>query len=114
MSSKDEAQRLRDIIQNIDNAVDYVGARNHTVFAADQKTVDAVERCIDRIAEAMIKIGVDRMAEIAPDISFPGVRQLGNIMRHEYDVVDTRLVFAMVVDRMPRLRAACAVTLAGS
>ena len=59
----------------------------------------------------MIKIGVNRMAEIAPGVPLPGVRQLGNIMRHEYDVVDTRLVFAMVVDRMPKLRAVCAAVL---
>ena len=113
MSSNDEAQRLRDIIQNIDNAMDYVGTRNHAAFAADQKTVDAVERCIERMAEAMIKIGVDRMVEIAPDIPLPGIRQLGNIMRHEYDVIDTRLVYAMVVDRMPKLRASCAAVLVG-
>ena len=90
-----------------------MGQRSHDDFAAEQMRVDAVERCIERMAEAMIKIGADRMAAIAPDIPLPGVRQLGNILCHEYGEVDTRLVNAIVVDRMPNLREACERTLAG-
>lgn len=91
-----------------------MGQRSHDDFAAEQMRVDAVERCIERMAEAMIKIGADRMAAIAPDIPLPGVRQLGNILRHEYGEVDTRLVYAIVVERMPKLREACERALAGN
>ena len=112
MPSSDEARRLRDIIENIDHAVSYVGTRGHDAFAAERMRVDAVERCIERMAEAMIKIGAARMAAIAPEIPLPGIRQLGNILRHEYDQVDPRLVHAIVTERMPRLRAACERALA--
>jgi uncharacterized protein with HEPN domain len=105
--SRDEARRLRDVLDAIDNAVDFVGGRGHGEFAADRMRVYAVERCIERMAEAMIKIGAERMAAIAPDIEYPGIRQLGNILRHQYDEVDVRLVHAIVVERMPRLREAC-------
>ena len=111
MPSSDEPKRLRDIIENIDAAMSYVGERSPDAFAAERMRVDAVERCIERMAEAMIKIGAERMAVIAPDIPLPGVRQLGNILRHEYGEVDTRLVHAIVVDRMPKLREACAAAL---
>jgi uncharacterized protein with HEPN domain len=107
MPSSDEAQRLRDIVENIDNALAYVGTRSHADFAGDQMRIDAVERCIERMAEAMIKIGELRMAEIAPDIPLPALRQLGNILRHEYGEVDLRLIYSIVVERMPVLRAAC-------
>ena len=107
MPSSDEAQRLRDIVENIDNALSYVGARSHAVFATDQMRVDAVERCIERMAEAMIKIGEAQMAQITPDIPLPALRQLGNILRHEYGEVDIRLIYTIVVERMPILRAAC-------
>lgn len=113
MPSSDEARRLRDVIENIDNATRYVGGLAGDDFAADRMRVDAVERCIERMAEAMIKIGPERMAVIAPDIGLPGIRQLGNILRHEYDQVDARLVHAIVTDRMPRLREACAWELGG-
>jgi len=111
MPSRDEARRLRDVVDNIDQATRYLGGRDCAAFAADRMRVDAVERCIERMAEAMIKIGAERMAAIAPDIELPGVRQLGNIMRHEYDQVDVRLVHRIVVERMPRLRQACAKAL---
>lgn len=114
MPSSDEARRLRDVIENIDNATRYLGGRDAEAFAADQMPVDAVERCIERMAEAMIKIGAERMAEIAPDIPLPGIRQLDNILRHAYGEVDTRLVHAIVVERMPRLRLACERALGGS
>lgn len=113
MPSRDEKRRLRDVIENIDQATEYLGGRNLEAFAIDRMRVDAVERCIERMAEAMIKIGPRRMAAIAPDIELPGVRQLGNILRHEYDQVDVRLVHAIVVERMPRLRVACAAALEG-
>ena len=107
MSSSDEPRRLRDIIVNIDRAVDYVGELSHDRFAADQMRIDAVERCLERIAEAMVKIGEARMLEIAPDTPLPAVRGLGNILRHEYDRVDTRLIYALVTERLPGLREAC-------
>ena len=69
--------------------------------------VDVVERCIERMAEAMIKIGEARMGEIAPDIPLPALRQLGNILRHEYGEVDIRLIHTILVERMPVLRTAC-------
>ena len=52
-------------------------------------------------------IGEARMAAVAPEISLPALRQLGNILRHEYGEVDIRLIRALVVERMPVLRAAC-------
>lgn len=112
MPSRDEPRRLRDVIENIDRATRYLDGRDCAAFAADRMRVDAVERCIERMAEAMIKIGAARMAEIAPEVELPGVRQLGNILRHEYDQVDVRLVHRIVVERMPRLRAACEKALA--
>ncbi len=107
MPSSDEAQRLGDIIENIDNALAYVGQRSVVDFEADQMRIDAVERCIERMAEAMIKIGEARMAEIAPDVPLPALRQLGNVLRHEYGEVDIRLIYSIVMDRMPNLRSAC-------
>ena len=59
MSSSREAQRLQDIVENIDAARSYVGDMAIEAFIADRKTVDACERCLQRITEAVIKIGED-------------------------------------------------------
>lgn len=35
----------------------HLGAMNFTAFAADAKTHDAVERCLERICEAAYRLG---------------------------------------------------------
>ena len=56
----------RDVVENIDRIDSYLVGSDRLAFSADTKTIDAVERCLQRITEAVIKIGSDRMAVIAP------------------------------------------------
>lgn len=76
-------------------------------FRADRKTVDAVERCLERITEACIKIGTARMSRIAPDQPMSAIRSLGNMLRHEYDVIDLRTIYETAGSDLPALVAAC-------
>lgn len=57
MSSEREALRLQDIIENIDRIESYMIGLDRESFAKDSRTIDAVERCLQRITEAVIKIG---------------------------------------------------------
>lgn len=57
MSSDRVRQRLNDVIENIDRIRDHIGPMSFAEFERDAKTVDAVERCLQRITEAVIKIG---------------------------------------------------------
>lgn len=107
MSSRPESFRLNDIIENIDAIQTYVTDMSITVFERDRRTLDAVERCLQRITEAAIRIGDSRMAEIAPDVPFHQVRGLGNALRHEYHRIDARSIFLLLSDELPALRAAC-------
>ncbi|MDX3900538.1 MAG: DUF86 domain-containing protein [Sphingobium sp.] len=76
-------------------------------YVADPKTMNASERCLERVIEATIKIGKDRMAIIAPDLPADAVRGLGNVLRHGYDQISAELIFATIRDRLPGLREAC-------
>lgn len=107
MSFEREGQRLSDIIENIDAIASYVGTMDFDAFVCDGKTIDATERCLQRITEAAIKIGPDRMQSIAPELPLAAVRGLGNMLRHEYDSIDLRSIFNTVIDDLPKLRAAC-------
>ncbi len=111
MSSRREPQRLRDIIENIDAIQAYVAGMAFDAFAADRKTMDASERCLERIIEATVKIGEDRMQEIAPEIPARAVRGLGNMLRHAYDHIDLAYIFTTIQRDLPPLRAACAAAL---
>ncbi len=64
MSTEREALRLQDIIDNADRIASYVAGMDYAAFAADARTVDAVERCLQRLTEAAIKIGPERMAQV--------------------------------------------------
>ncbi|WBQ15644.1 DUF86 domain-containing protein [Sphingobium yanoikuyae] len=111
MSSKREQQRLLDIVENCEAVAEYINGMDFVAFAADRKTIDASERCLQRITEAVIKVGKDRMQQIAPIVPADAVRGLGNLLRHEYDRVDLHIIFATLAESLPQLRAACIAAL---
>ena len=107
MSSEREALRLGDIIENIDRIESYMIGLDRQSFAKDLRTIDAVERCLQRITEAVIKIGPERMAEISPQTPVDAVRGLGNVLRHDYDQVDLGVIYLTMRESLPELRADC-------
>jgi uncharacterized protein with HEPN domain len=105
-------RRLMDIIENIDRATSYLGALSLEDFRKDDMRMDAVERCLQRITEATIKIGSEKMASIAPGFPAYQARAMGNILRHEYDQINAEIVYNTVKSDLPVLRAACEAALA--
>lgn len=111
MSTDRESRRLADIIENIEAIMGYTAKLSFEEFAASRMTVDATERCLERITEATIKIGAERMAAIAPALSASAVRGFGNFLRHHYDEVDLQVIYVTVKDDLPVLHAACLAAL---
>lgn len=107
MSSDREALRLGDIIDNIDRIESHIAGYDLRRFSSDQKTIDAVERCLQRITEAVIKIGPDRMATISPTTPAEAVRGMGNALRHDYDSIDLAIIWTTVTESLPLLRDDC-------
>lgn len=107
MSTDREGQRLQDIVDNIDRIENHVANMDFDAFLADAKTIDAVERCLQRITEAAIKIGAERMAEISPRTPVDAVRGLGNLLRHDYDGIDLGTIWRTVRGSLPDLKADC-------
>jgi uncharacterized protein with HEPN domain len=99
--------RLADILANISAIETYTSGLNVTQFAAQRIVVDACERYLQRITEAVIKIGAERMAEIAPDVPFHVIRGMGNTLRHAYDDIDGAVVYDTIVHELPKLKARC-------
>ena len=107
MSSEREELRLKDIIENIDRIDSHIGNLDFSAFANDPKTVDAVERCLQRLTEAVVKIGAERMAVVSPHTPAEAVRGLGNLLRHAYDEVDLATIWTTVRESLPELRNDC-------
>jgi uncharacterized protein with HEPN domain len=111
VSSDREILRLQDIVENIDRIASHIEGMNYPAFAADEKTVDAVERCLHRITEAIVKIGPERMAAISPSTPVDAVRGMGNALRHEYDLIDLSIIWRTITDSLPALRTDCVLVL---
>ncbi len=77
---------------------------------ANPMVIDAVERCLSRISEAAVKLGPEASV-LVPDQPWHNIRGLGNRLRHEYDVISPRDLWAIVTDNLPSLRADCQTAL---
>lgn len=77
-----------------------------TAFKDDQKTYDAVERCLERISEAAAKPGVPAPS-LVPGQPWQEIRALGNRLRHEYDAIREDRLWDIVQVDIPPLCAAC-------
>jgi uncharacterized protein with HEPN domain len=106
LPSDKPARRLEDIIENAHAIQRYVAGMDVTAFEKDQKTYDAVERCLERISEAAAKLG-DLAPSLVPGQPWKAIRALGNRLRHEYDAIrEDRLWDIVQTDLLP-LCAAC-------
>ncbi len=72
-------------------------------YFTDEKTIDAVERCLQRISEAAYKLG-SYLDDIYPDAPRKNARGVGNILQHKYDQVTEDLIWASIEEDIPRLR----------
>lgn len=74
----------------------------------------AIERQLLVISEAAIrmhKIEPTAGPTLAPDIDWPGIRGIGNFIRHKYDDLDASVLADVLLNRLENLRVAaeCAV-----
>ena len=82
MPSKNPAQRLSDIIDNVDAIRRFTFGLDLPAFRADRKTVYAVVRALEIISEASRHLPVDLLHR-HPEIDWAAVAAAGNVYRHE-------------------------------
>jgi uncharacterized protein with HEPN domain len=105
LSSKaDPTDCLRDIVDNIARIESYVVGMSRDSLANDVRTQDAVERCLERICEAVSRLG--RMAAVLlPGHPSAAIRGMGNRLRHAYDRIDLGLIWDTIATDLPSLKA---------
>jgi uncharacterized protein with HEPN domain len=102
---RDAQTHLRDILESIDHISAFLQKIDFEEYRADLKTSSAVERQMQIIAEAAIRLG-DQTEILRPGPDWKGVRGMGNFLRHEYHRVDDRIVWDTVKLELPLLKAA--------
>lgn len=111
MPTERPAQRLSDILANIERIRRHVQGMDDAAFKANDMAVDAVERCYERIAEAARKLGGQYDAAY-PDLQLESLRQFGSILRHDYDGIEPRRLWAYTKERLDSLEAMARTELA--
>jgi len=80
MPSKNPAQRLSDIIDNIDAIHAFTAKLDLQTFRADQKTVYAVVRALEIISEASRRLP-DELHHRHPEIDWAAIAAAENVYR---------------------------------
>ncbi len=111
MPSKNPAQRLRDILDNIDSIRTFTAQLDFSGFSRDSKTTYAVTRALEIISEAARRLPQD-VRERHPGIDWAGISAAGNVYRKEYESVDDALIWHTVQTGLEPLRQAVSAELA--
>lgn len=106
MPSKDPLKRFEDIYENIVRIEQQLIDITYETYLAEYDIQDATERRLERISEAARAI--DNIAiELCPEQPWEEIKALGNVFRHEYDMVIPHEVWDTVKDDLPSLKVDC-------
>lgn len=102
---KSPRSRLNDILRAIDRAAETIAGRDigdyHRVYAIEC----TVQRSIEVVSEASRGIPAELKA-LHADIPWSQIAGIGNVLRHDYGIVDPHVLWNIVTDHYPRLRRA--------
>jgi uncharacterized protein with HEPN domain len=97
---RDTQTHLRDIEESIDHINDFLGDMDFDTYRNDLKTKSAVERQLQILTEAAIRLGeVDGPKVLGPE--WKGYCKMGNIIRHAYHKVDDTIIWDTVKKELP-------------
>ena len=96
-------RHLRDILESINLINEFIGVMDFPAYQRDEKTRAAVERKIQILTEAVIRLEAEG-PEAFPEIDWMGYRGMDNYLRHSYHRVSDEIVWNTVQDDLPRLK----------
>ena len=103
-SRHDPAESLADIVENAGRVEHYLAGMGRDTFGQDGMTRDAVERCLERVCEAVHRLG-DQADLLMPGHPWGDIRGMGNRLRHAYDRISLDVLWNAACHDLPRLAA---------
>jgi uncharacterized protein with HEPN domain len=83
----------------------FTAGMDFEAFRQDPKTIAAVERKLQIISKAAIRIGAEAERR-CPGIAWSDIRGIGDWLRHQYERIELPVIFKTVRDDLPPLNAA--------
>ena len=100
----DPADSLADIVENARRVERYLAGMDRDAFEQDGMTRDAVERCLERVCEAVHRLG-DQAEHLMPGHPWADIRGMGNRLRHAYDRISLDVLWNAARRDLPGLAA---------
>jgi uncharacterized protein with HEPN domain len=94
---------IKDIIEYMERAEEYVKTLDFNQFTEDKKTYDAVIRCIEVIGEAAKNVP-NEIRNRYPAIPWRDMAGMRDKIIHSYFTVDLEAVWLVVTEEIPRLK----------
>ena len=94
--------RVTDILECVTSSGEYVRGLEFPAFAQDSRTVKAVVRDLTVIGEAAAVVPGWLVAKY-PEVPWADMRDMRNVVVHEYFGVDLRIVWDTVHNNLPPL-----------
>ncbi len=111
MPFEDARNHFIDMLQSIEWIEHYVNGISFETYLRLREKRSAVERELQIVTEAAIRLRGD--AEVlCPGQNWRDIRGFGNTLRHAYDLVDGEIIWKIIHDDLPLLKAAVTATLA--
>ena len=96
-------ERLRDILEAVDAVFAMTAGMDFAAYSADFRTRKAGERCLEIVSEASRHLSPEAKTSF-PDVPWPNIAGIGNILRHEYQRVADEVIWRTVTRSLPQLR----------
>jgi uncharacterized protein with HEPN domain len=94
---------VSDILENMQDAEEFIQGMSYEQFVADKKTANAVLRSIEVIGEATKNVP-DNVRAQYPQIPWKEMAGMRDKVIHSYFDVDKEMVWLVVKERIPALR----------
>ncbi|MBV9750309.1 MAG: DUF86 domain-containing protein [Acetobacteraceae bacterium] len=109
-SDHDPADCLGAILDNIADIEDYTAGLERDVFEGDGLTRDAVERCVERVCEAVSRLS-DCAPALARDQPWSDIGGVGDQLRRSCHRIGTDLMWEIIGRDVQALKLFAALTL---
>lgn len=105
MPFRDDDNSLRDIADAIGVIEAFTLGMDFEEFQGDSKTVAAVERKLQIISEAAIRLGSHAETR-CPGLPWRDIRGMGNWLRHQYERIEVSVIWKTIQADLPPLKSA--------
>lgn len=94
---------VKDIVQNMEDAEEFIQGFSYEAFVSDKKTLNAVVRAIEVIGEAVKNIP-DSIRSKYPNVPWKEMAGMRDKLIHFYFGVDQEAVWVVVKERIPEIK----------